>query len=137
MQTPWQNRITRTGEANPAALMANPKNWRVHPKAQADALVGMLTEVGWLATVIVNETTGHIVDGHLRVALALRRNETAIPVSYVQLTEAEEALALATFDPIGALAETDRDKMDALLAQVRTDDAGLKALLETMAQPVS
>jgi ParB-like chromosome segregation protein Spo0J len=53
---------------------------------------GALAEVGWVAEVLVNRTTGHIVDGHLRVELALAPQESTIPVTYAELTEDEERL---------------------------------------------
>ena len=51
---------------------------------------------GWVAEVLVNRTTGNVVDGHLRIELALTRQERTVPVTYVELTQAEEALVLAT-----------------------------------------
>jgi DNA modification methylase len=51
----WRNRIVGHGEEDPTQLLANPKNWRIHPKAQQDALVGVLNEVGWVQDVIVND----------------------------------------------------------------------------------
>ena len=30
----WRNRITGSGEEAPDQLLANPANWRIHPKAQ-------------------------------------------------------------------------------------------------------
>ena len=56
-------------------VAANPANWRTHPGSQRDALRGSLTEVGWVAEVIVNTVTGHLVDGHLRVEQARARGE--------------------------------------------------------------
>ncbi len=38
----WRNRITGAGEEAPDQLLANPANWRIHPKAQQDALAGAL-----------------------------------------------------------------------------------------------
>jgi len=38
-----RNRITGTGEEAPDQLLANPANWRIHPKAQQDALAGPST----------------------------------------------------------------------------------------------
>ena len=35
--TAWRNRIVGHGEEAPDQLLANPKNWRIHPKAQQDA----------------------------------------------------------------------------------------------------
>jgi hypothetical protein len=45
-------------------------------------MAGALSEVGWVAGVLVNRTTGHVVHGHLRVELALSRNEPTVPVAY-------------------------------------------------------
>lgn len=78
----YKNRIIGEGVEDPAKLVANPKNWRVHPQHQQDALDGVLSEVGWVQRVIVNQKTGHIVDGHLRVSLALEKQEKSIPVVY-------------------------------------------------------
>ena len=38
----WRNRIIGSGEEAPDQLLANPANWRIHPKAQQDALAGAL-----------------------------------------------------------------------------------------------
>lgn len=123
----FRNRIVGEGLEAPDQLLANPQNWRVHPKHQVDALEGLLSAVGWVQRVIVNRTTGHVVDGHARVALGLRRGEAEIPVVYVELSEAEEAVVLAALDPIGALAGTDQAMLDGLLEDV---DSGNEALDE-------
>lgn len=128
-----RSRIVGEGEEAPDQLMANPLNWRTHPKAQVDALEGLLKQVGWVQRVIVNRRTGHVVDGHARVDLALRRSEAAVPVLYVDLAEHEERLVLAALDPIGGLAATDADKLAELLQDVSAEDAGLQALLADLA----
>lgn len=130
---PWQNSITHYGEEAPDQLLAHPLNPKHHPKAQQDALAGAIGELGWLAPVVVNETTGHVIDGHARIGLAISRHEAKVPVAYVALTEAQEALALATFDPIGALAAIDKDNLDALLQGVTTDDAAVRRMLSELA----
>ncbi|HSW41051.1 MAG TPA: hypothetical protein VLM76_00890, partial [Patescibacteria group bacterium] len=130
---PWRNRITGSGEEAPDQLLANPANWRIHPKAQQDALAGALDTVGWVGQVLVNQRTGFVVDGHARVALALSRGEPTVPVLYVDLAPDEEALVLATLDPIGAMAGRDDEKLRSLLADVTVDDAGLLALLGDLA----
>lgn len=119
----WRNRIIGHGIARVDELLANPRNARIHPKSQSDALEGVLESVGIVQDVIVNQRTGFMLDGHLRVSLALRRGEPDLPVKYVDLNEAEEALVLATFDPIGALAIADTGKLDELITDIR--DAGL------------
>jgi len=128
--TVWPNRIIGEGEEAPDQLLANPRNWRIHPKAQQDALAGILSEVGWVQRVIVNQRTGHMVDGHARVALAISRQEPTVPVLYVDLSEEEERAVLATFDPLGAMTVTDQEQLDALLAEVSVKDEALRAMLD-------
>jgi ParB-like chromosome segregation protein Spo0J len=118
------------GEEAPDQLLANPRNWRVHPKAQQDALAGALGEVGWVAGVIVNKRTGHVVDGHARVGLAISRNEPTVPVVYVDLDENEEAIVLASLDPLAAMAVTDAEKLAELLGEIHVGDAALREMFE-------
>ncbi len=134
MSNQWHNRIVGHGEEAPDQLLAHPQNWRIHPKHQQDALSGVLREVGLVQSVIVNQRTGHLVDGHLRVSLALRDGQSAIPVVYVDLAEEEEALILATIDPLSAMAATDATKLDDLLREVRTDDSAVQQMLADLAK---
>src|SRR5215831_5160231 len=110
----WRNRIIGYAEVDPRSLAANPSNWRTHPDHQRLALQGVLSEVGWVAEVLVNQRTGFVVDGHLRVAAALARAESSVPVRYVDIAPEEERLILATLDPITALAGSDSDQLTAL-----------------------
>lgn len=130
----WRNRIVGHGEEAPDQLLANPKNWRIHPQAQQEALAGVLDEVGWVGHVTVNKQTGFVVDGHLRVALAISRAETAVPVSYVDLTPEEEALVLMTLDPIGGMAAGDRAQVAALMDEVTTGSEAVQRLLAQVAE---
>lgn len=132
MSAPWRNRITGSGEEAPDQLLANPANWRTHPGPQRDALRGSLTEVGWVQQIMVNRRTGFVVDGHARVEEALSRGEPTVPVLYVDLSPEEEALVIATLDPIGAMADRDDARLRALLAEITVDDAGLAGLLKTL-----
>ncbi|MGL4939388.1 DNA modification methylase [Shewanella sp.] len=128
----WENRITGSGYEDPAQLLANPRNFRMHPEYQKAALNGVLNEIGWIQDVIVNTTTGHLIDGHLRVELAMQRGEK-VPVKYVELSEHEEMIALASIDPISALATQDQDVLAGLIADIGTvEDDGLSAFLESL-----
>lgn len=131
--TVWRNRIVRSADVPPDQLLANPKNWRVHPKYQQDALLGVLTEVGVVQELIAVEGTDTIIDGHLRVSLALRTNQPTVRVKYVDLDEAEADLILAALDPLAALASTDRDKLDELLRDVSTSEEAVQAMLADLA----
>jgi hypothetical protein len=128
-RTHWRNRIVGHGEEAPDQLLANPDNYRIHPMAQQDALSDVLRRVGVVQSVLVNRRTGHMIDGHLRVALAISNGEPSVPVTYVDLTEREESLVLATFDPLGAAAGEDRAKLEELLGLMPEEDAALARLL--------
>ena len=129
----WRNRITGHADIDPKTLIPNPANWRSHPKAQQRALAGALGEVGWVTRVIVNRLTGHLVDGHLRVELAISRDEPTVPVTYVELSLEEERLVLASLDPLAAMATADRDALASLLADLQPDDAALTRMLAELA----
>ena len=118
----WRNRIVGHADVAPAELVPNPRNWRSHPQEQQRALAGALGEVGWVAEVLVNRTTDHVVDGHLRIELALARHEPIVPVTYVELSEDEERLVLASLDPLAAMATAEKDALEALLAGLAPGD---------------
>lgn len=130
----FRNRIVGTGTESPDQLLANPFNFRIHPKHQQDALEGVLDQVGWVQNIIVNRQTGHVIDGHLRVALALSRNEPEVPVLYIDVSEADEKLVLATIDPLSALAVTDGEQLDALLRDVNSDSPAVQQMLAALAE---
>jgi hypothetical protein len=129
----WRNRIVRSGDAALAEITANPANWRTHPRLQADALSSVLADVGYVQQVIINARSGRLVDGHLRVELAASHGETSVPAVWVDLSDDEERLILATLDPIGALAETNRDALGALLGDLTERADALGAMLDGLA----
>jgi ParB-like chromosome segregation protein Spo0J len=121
-------------EAEVEQLLAHPNNWRIHGMAQQKALAGVIGQIGYIRSVTVNKVTGHVIDGHLRVALALRTGQKTIPVEYVELSPEEEALALLTLDPIAGMAESDRDNVEILLQIAKTDDEDIASLLAGIAE---
>lgn len=136
-QPTWENRIVGNGFEDPAQLLANPQNFRLHPAHQKEALNGVLNEIGWIQEVIVNTTTGHLIDGHLRVELAMQRGEK-VPVKYVELTQQEERIALASIDPISALATQDQAMLDQLIEDIGTvHDDSLSEFLDSLMSDAS
>jgi len=130
----WRSRIVGYEDLSPAELTANPKNWRTHPKNQRKALAAVLGEVGVVQNIVLNQTTGHLIDGHLRVELAEEQGQATVPVTVVELTEAEEALVLTTLDPLSGMAKRDNDKLADLLAMVTKEDRpDLAPLLKDLA----
>jgi len=119
--------------ADELMAMTHPLNWRGHPQTQAKALSGMLDKVGWVQDVIVNRTTGRLLDGHLRVELAAKRGaKTPLPVKWVELEEEEERAVLATLDPIGAMAIADVDVLKTLVSKIT--DADLMGVVADVAE---
>lgn len=127
----WQNRIVGYRVVKAKDLTPNDKNWRKHPKRQKEALENVLNRMGWIAPVIYNTRTGRLIDGHLRQSLDPNAD---VPVVDVDLSEDEERLALATFDPLVMMAETEREALAGLLDGLRAEDETLAGLLAQVAQ---
>lgn len=129
----WRNRITRSGTLKVAEALANPLNFRLHPPSQRNALATSLSKVGWVQQVVVNERSGHLIDGHLRLFMAEQNGESELPCLFVDLTDQEERVVLASLDPITALAAADHEKFSELLESI-DDRTGFEELLETVAR---
>lgn len=129
----WRNRIVRSGWIDPEQLLAHPLNYRIHPKFQTEALKANLDELGQYKPIVVQDGTDVVVDGHARVALALREGKRQIWCDFVDLDNAETNVALATGDPISALAEFDKAKYGELLSETSTGEAATMALLAQIA----
>ena len=135
----WANRIIGHDNVDPSELKANASNWRLHPTNQRKALKGVIDEVGWVDDIMVNKRTSDqwgdkryvetLIDGHLRLELALSQKAKTVPVKYVDLNPDEEKLVLATLDPIGAMATTDSGKLDSILGEIKEDHEKLIELV--------
>ena len=80
-----RNRIVNLTLEVPEDLLANPYNARRHPGEQRDVMRGSLNELGWVAPVIVNDRSGYMIDGHMRVEEAISEGTAVIPVIHVDL----------------------------------------------------
>ena len=121
MADPFRNRIIGHAELPPDEIEGHPLNWREHPDHQAAALRDVMANVGVVDEVIVNKRTGRLVNGHLRVRLAQEAGQAKVPVKYVDLSEDEERVILASFDAIGAMATIDEGALRALLSDAGGD----------------
>jgi DNA modification methylase len=127
-----RDRIVELRRVKASDLVSNPKNWRTHPKAQKDALRGLLADVGYADALLARVVPGGklmLIDGHLR---AETTPDQTVPVLVLDVTEAEGDKILATLDPLAAMAGRDNDQLRALLARIETDDAALRAMLEKL-----
>jgi DNA modification methylase len=130
-----KDRIKELRRVPAIELVPNPKNWRRHPKAQADALRELLSEVGYADALLARELPDRrlmIIDGHLR---AETTPDSIVPVLVLEVTEEEADKILLTLDPLAAMAESDAERIEALLTTVRTDSSAVQELLKRIAGP--
>jgi hypothetical protein len=116
-------------------LFDNEGNPRRHPQAQRDALRGVLEQVGIAAALVAyhSERNGGkltLVDGHLRK----QDYDLDWPTLILDVDDAEADLLLATHDPLAALAEYDRPKLDVLLQEVRVKSPAVVGMLKDLAK---
>jgi ParB-like chromosome segregation protein Spo0J len=130
-----RNRVKELRHVPASDLRPNPKNWRTHPKAQADALRGVLAEVGLADACLARELPDGslmLIDGHLR---AETLGDGEVPVLILDVDEAEADKILATLDPLAAMADSDAAKFEELLHTVNTSSQALQELIaDTAAQ---
>ena len=113
-------------------LMPHPSNWRKHPDNQADAMRGVLSEIGWADAVLAYETADglRLCDGHLRAEVA--GSDTPVPVLVLDITEEEARYLLATHDAVTDLAEVSPADLDELLATIDTNSEAVQTMLDHM-----
>lgn len=127
-----RDRIVEIKEIPGSQIRPNPLNWRVHPPAQVGAMKGILAEIGSvdvLKVVPLPDGAYQLVDGHLRAEIM---GDQPIRCAVLDLTEEESREVLATFDPLGGLAERNQEMLDDLLDGLESDSEALQELLDTL-----
>jgi DNA modification methylase len=128
-----RDRIKELRRIRAGDLKPHPKNWRVHPDAQKNALRGLLAEIGYADTLLTRELPGgglQLIDGHLR---AETTPDSLVPVLVTDLSEEEAEKVLLTLDPLAAMAAADKDNLQTLLASLQFASNDVAAMLEQMA----
>ena len=129
-----RDRIKELRRVRACELIPNAMNYRAHPQCQRDALRGLLEEVGYADALLARELpdgTLEIVDGHLR---AETTPDQDVPVLILDLDDAEATKVLATLDPLAAMAEVDREKLESLIHEIDTGCDALRDMLGSMAE---
>lgn len=124
-----RSRVKELRHVPASDLRPNPKNWRTHPKAQQDALRGVLAEVGMAAACLARELPDGslmLIDGHLRAETAAT---STVPVLVLDVNEAEADKLLATLDPLAAMAEKDAEQLASLLGELKDQNDALTPLV--------
>jgi len=127
-----RNRVVELRRVRAKDLLPNPRNWRRHPKAQANAMRAMLGEIGNSDAMLARELPNgrlQLLDGHLRAGLM---PEEEVPVLILDLNEAEADKLLLTLDPLASMASTDSERLAALLESWRTDSPAIQVLLDNL-----
>ena len=128
-----RNRILRLEHKPASSIRPSPLNWRTHPKEQADALRGVLVQIGFAGAVLARQLedgTLEAIDGHLRLETM---GDEVIPVLVTDLTAEEAKVLLATFDPIGDMATADTAKLEELLTSIKIDSPAMQLMLDELA----
>lgn len=127
----WKSRVLGHERVAPDAIKPHPQNWRLHSAEQRAAFRSIMGAVGFVGSIVANKRTGFILDGHLRHEEAVAGNEPLVDVLWVDLAPEEEAVVLASFDPLGAMAGRDDAMLNELLGSMDSDMAALmRSLVE-------
>ena len=127
-----RDRVKELRRVPASELLANPKNWRIHPEAQRAALRGVLEEIGFADAMIARETPNglELIDGHLRRDVM---GDQEVPVLVVDVTAQEAEKMLLTFDPLSMMAHADTDQLLSLLADNPFESQAVRDMLEALA----
>ena len=140
----YENLIVGQGDEPLDEINSNESNWRIHEEEQMDALEGTYEEVGTVQRVIINLRTSPdwgdsqnvktLVDGHARVELFRKNGETTIPALYIDVSPQQEALVLASLDPITGMATTDKQKLDDLFSTIDSENEKVLRMMDEIAE---
>src|SRR5690242_20465824 len=106
-----RNRIRELRLVKASMLRPNPRNWRLHPAAQQEALRGILAEVGYADALLARELADgslELIDGHLR---AETTPDMEVPVLVLDVTADEANKLLAVLDPLANRAGVDQQRL--------------------------
>lgn len=130
-----RDRIRELRRVPASELRPNPKNWRMHPENQQNALRGVLAEIGIASAVLARELPDGslmLIDGHLRAETI---GAELVPVLVLDVDEAEADKLLITLDPLAAMAETNTEKLNELANEIGETSESIQSIIETMILP--
>lgn len=128
-----RDRVQELRKVKASELRPNPKNWRTHPEAQADALRGILAEVGIADAMLARELEDGslmLIDGHLR---AETLNDETVPVLILDVNEEEADKLLLTLDPLASLAKTNSERLSELINGLELQSSAVNEMVEALA----
>jgi hypothetical protein len=129
-----RDRVKELRRVRAGDLRPNPRNWRLHPPQQQDALRAVLAEVGYADALLARELpdgTLTLIDGHLR---AETTPDSLVPVLVLDVDEAEADKILLTHDPLAAMATVSHEHLHQLLDEVHTESPALQGMFDQLGQ---
>ena len=129
----FRDRIKELRRVPAKDLVANEKNWREHDVRQQDAMLELLSEIGYADALIAYEQPDgklKLINGHMRAGLT---PEHEVPVLVLDVTEAEADKLLATFDPVSSFAVTNKAKLKSLIDSLQINNHDMRNALSRMA----
>lgn len=128
-----RDRVVEMRRVPASELEDNDRNWRTHPFAQVQAMGEILDRIGIAGTLLAyhSERNGGkltLIDGHERKS----NHQTDWPTVILDVTDEEADQLLATHDPLGAMAEANKDKLRDLLDGMRVDGPALSNMLHRL-----
>lgn len=121
----WVVRLVGQDEVDPRTLVEHPRNPKIHTGEQDRVVTASLNELGWLRRVLWNRRTGHVLDGHERLKLAIAEGERTVPRDICDVAEADEPKVLLLLDQTANLAQPALERWAALREDVRTEEPAL------------
>lgn len=131
--TEFRDRIKDLRRVPAKNLVANEKNWREHDVRQQDAMLELLSEIGYADALVAYELSDgrlKLINGHMRAGLT---PDHEVPVLVLDVTEAEADKLLATFDPVSSFAATNKLKLKSLLDSLQINNHDMRNALSRMA----
>ena len=110
----YQSRIVDLVWVDPKELKPHPNNWRVHTDEQKQAFREAAGKIGIIDPPKRSINSGYLIDGHLRVEIAVEDGIEQIQVIDVDLDWETELKSIASHDTIGGMAEPNAERLQAL-----------------------
>jgi hypothetical protein len=132
----FRDRIKELRRVPAKELVVNEKNWREHNVRQKDAMLELLSDIGYADALVAYELPSgklKLLNGHMRRDLT---PDSVVPVLVLDVGEDEADKILATFDPISMMATTNRDNLKKLLDKLQINNYDMQSALRTMAADV-
>lgn len=125
----YRNRLIGLEYVKAEDLIPHEANYRVHGGAQRAAMEAIFREIGVAAATIGYRTSEGVklIDGHLRQDIL---EGTEVPVLMLDLDDDEAAKLLRVFDPVGDMAEIDKEMADSLTRSIDFDSEALSNLFD-------